>query len=82
MLDEPAAGLNTQEAERLADILKQLVGTRVDALLLVEHNMSLVMSVSHRVVVLNFGRKLMEGSPEQVRNSAEVIEAYLGKPVE
>ncbi len=82
MLDEPAAGLNTQEAEKLGEILKRLVGTRVDALLLVEHNMSLVMSVSHRVVVLNFGRKLMEGSPEQVRNSPEVIEAYLGKPVE
>lgn len=82
MLDEPAAGLNTQEAERLGEILKRLVGTRVDALLLVEHNMSLVMSVSHRVVVLNFGRKLMEGSPEQVRGSPEVIEAYLGKPVE
>lgn len=82
MLDEPAAGLNTQEAEKLGEILKGLIGSRVDALLLVEHNMSLVMSVSHRVVVLNFGRKLMEGSPEQVRNSPEVIEAYLGKPVE
>jgi branched-chain amino acid transport system ATP-binding protein len=49
-------------------------------LLLVEHNMALVMEVSHRVVVLNFGRKIAEGTPDEVRNSTDVIEAYLGKP--
>ncbi len=81
MLDEPAAGLNTTEAKHLGEVLKRLVGTRVDAMLLVEHNMSLVMSVSDRLVVLNFGRKIAEGSPEAVRTDLQVIEAYLGKAV-
>jgi len=80
MLDEPAAGLNTQEAHQLGAVLKTLIGTTVEALLLVEHNMALVMQVSDRIVVLNFGRKIAEGRPEEIRNNAEVIEAYLGKP--
>lgn len=80
MLDEPAAGLNTEEAQQLGATLKTLVGTMVDALLLVEHNMALVMDVSHRIVVLNFGRKLAEGLPEEIRSNPQVVEAYLGKP--
>ncbi len=80
MLDEPAAGLNGEEARRLAAVLKSLVGTRIEALLLVEHNMGLVMSVSDRVVVMNFGRKLAEGTPAEIRDDAHVIEAYLGRP--
>ncbi len=80
MLDEPAAGLNTREAEQLGAVLKTLVGDAVDALLLVEHNMALVMGISDRVVVLNFGKKLAEGTPDKIRNNADVIEAYLGRP--
>ena len=80
MLDEPAAGLNTEEAHQLGGVLKSLIGNGVEALLLIEHNMALVMEVSDRVVVLNFGRKIAEGTPGQIRNNSEVIEAYLGKP--
>jgi branched-chain amino acid transport system ATP-binding protein len=79
MLDEPAAGLNTTEAKHLGEVLKRLIGTRVEAILLVEHNMALVMSVSNRLVVLNFGRKIAEGAPEAVRNNPQVIAAYLGR---
>ena len=80
MLDEPAAGLNTEEARQPGGVLRKLIGNGVEALLLIEHNMALVMEVSNRVVVLNFGRKIAEGTPEQIRNNQEVIEAYLGKP--
>jgi branched-chain amino acid transport system ATP-binding protein len=80
MLDEPAAGLNTQEAQELGVTLKKLAGTHVQAILLVEHNMALVMAVSDRIVVLNFGQKLAEGAPAEIRSNPDVIEAYLGRP--
>lgn len=78
MLDEPAAGLNSQEARKFGDILKSLRGTLVRSILIVEHNMSLVMAVSDRLVVMHFGQKLAEGTPAQIQGNAQVIEAYLG----
>ena len=77
LLDEPAAGLNPTEAVEIAELIRRLAqsGTTV---VLVEHNMRLVMGVSDSILVLDYGRKLSEGSAEQVRNDPRVIEAYLG----
>jgi branched-chain amino acid transport system ATP-binding protein len=80
ILDEPAAGLNTHEADRLGDVLKGLIGSHVEAMLLVEHNMALVMAVSDAIVVLDFGRKIAQGTPLEVRTNPNVVAAYLGKP--
>ena len=78
MLDEPAAGLNSREAEGLGGLLRTLPGKWVESLLLVEHNMHLVMQVSHHVVVMNFGKKLAAGTPAEIQANEEVLEAYMG----
>ncbi|MCW5630159.1 MAG: ABC transporter ATP-binding protein [Rhodoferax sp.] len=79
LLDEPAAGLNQTEAREIDGLIKRLAqaGTTV---ILVEHNMRLVMEVSDHVFVLDHGRKLAEGTPQEVSANPQVIEAYLGTP--
>ena len=77
LLDEPAAGLRHKEKQALADALRQLRGEGI-SILLVEHDMDLVMSVTDRVVVMEFGTKLMEGTPAEVQASPKVRAAYLG----
>jgi branched-chain amino acid transport system permease protein len=77
LLDEPAAGLRLKEKRALADVLRQLRGEGL-SILLVEHDMDLVMGLVDRVVVMEFGTKLIEGTPEQVQASPEVRAAYLG----
>jgi branched-chain amino acid transport system permease protein len=77
LLDEPAAGLRHKEKQALAQVLRQLKSEGM-SLLLVEHDMDFVMGLADRIVVMEFGTKLMEGTPEQVQASPEVRAAYLG----
>jgi len=81
LLDEPAAGMNPNELDWLAETILQLRSTGL-AIVLVEHHMKLVMSICDRVTVLNFGRKIAEGSPDEVSRNQDVITAYLGEAEE
>jgi branched-chain amino acid transport system ATP-binding protein len=78
LLDEPAAGLNHDEVATLEGQIRRVRDVQGVTVLLVEHHMSLVMSVSDKVVTVNFGRKIAEGTPDEVRRHPEVIRAYLG----
>ena len=77
LLDEPAAGLNPEETQALADTILR-IRERGITVLLIEHDMSLVMRIAQHIVVLDFGRKIAEGTPEQIKAHPDVIAAYLG----
>jgi len=81
LLDEPAAGLSIQESITLARLLKELADSWKVTVLLVEHDMEVIFSVSDRITVLNLGRVLAQGSVDEIRANAEVVRAYLGSSV-
>ena len=82
LLDEPSSGLDVHETEQLGDALRRVRQDRGTAFVLVEHNVEFVLGLSDRVTVLDFGKVLIEGSPEEIRTSPEVQAAYFGAPLE
>ena len=81
LLDEPAGGLNTRETEGLAALIHRILEGGI-TVVLVEHDMNLVMDISDEIVVMNFGEKIAEGKPKEIKNDPVVIEAYLGEEVD
>jgi branched-chain amino acid transport system ATP-binding protein len=79
LLDEPMAGMNREEKEDMARFILDVYEEKGTAMILIEHDMGLVMDICDRVIVLDFGIKIADGTPEQIRNNEAVIKAYLGK---
>jgi len=79
MLDEPFTGMNPEETQRMMELVRRIRDTGV-TVLLVEHDMQAVMGLCDRITVLNFGRILVEGTPDEIKSNPDVIEAYLGAP--
>jgi len=78
LLDEPAAGMNSGEKVELMKLIEQIRQEMKLTILLVEHDMSLVMNICERIAVLDYGRKIAEGPPEEIKNDERVIQSYLG----
>jgi len=78
LLDEPAAGMNSTEKMELVDLIRQIRQDRSLTILLVEHDMNLVMNICERIAVLDYGRKIADGPPKEIKNDERVIQSYLG----
>lgn len=78
LLDEPAAGMNEDESEKLSDFVKNIRDTKNVTIVIIDHHMDVIMSICEQITVLNFGTMLAEGTPEKIQNNPEVIAAYLG----
>jgi branched-chain amino acid transport system ATP-binding protein len=79
LLDEPAAGMNPQETKALDELIVRIRDTEKIAILLIEHDMKLVMNISERIYVMEYGKEIAQGTPLNIRNNPKVIEAYLGE---
>ncbi len=82
LLDEPAAGMNLQETRELDELIVRIRDQERISILLIEHDMKLVMSLSDRIFVLDYGKKFAQGTPDEIRNNPAVIKAYLGEDVD
>jgi len=81
LLDEPAAGMNPQETRELDELITGIREKEGISILLIEHDMKLVMSLSDRIYVMDYGRKIAQGTPEEIKNNPQVIKAYLGEEI-
>lgn len=79
LLDEPAAGMNPQETEKLTELIREIRDKDKISVMLIEHDMKLVMNLSNRIYVMDHGQRIATGSPEEIRNNPAVIKAYLGE---
>jgi len=82
LLDEPAAGMNAQETKALDELILRLRSDMQVSILLIEHDMKLVMSLSDRIYVVDYGKKIAEGNPEEIKSNPAVIKAYLGEDID
>lgn len=82
LLDEPAAGMNLQETRELDELIVKIRNEEDIAVLLIEHDMKLVMSISDRIIVMDYGKNIAQGTPQEIKNNPDVVKAYLGEDID